>query len=50
MPSALKTRRQLRAALRYGFASELPTIIDVPIGETPSLDRLRDQGRIRPPR
>jgi len=41
---------QLRAALRYGFASELPTIIDLPIGETPSLDRLRDQGRIRPPR
>ena len=42
--------RQLRAALRYGFASELPTIIEVPIGETPSLDRLRDQGRIRPPK
>ncbi len=42
--------RQLRAALRYGFASDLPTIIEVPIGETPSLDRLRDQGRIRPPR
>ena len=41
---------QLRAAMRYGFASELPTIIEVPIGETPSLDRLRDQGRIRPPR
>ena len=42
--------RQLRAALRYGFASDLPTIIEVPIGETPSLDHLRDQGRIRPPR
>ena len=41
---------QLRRAMRYGFASELPTIIEVPIGETPSLDRLRDQGRIRPPR
>ena len=41
---------QLRKALRYGFASELPTIIEAPIGETPSLDRLRDQGRIRPPR
>ena len=40
---------QLRHAMRYGFASELPTIIEVPIGETPSLDRLRDQGRIRPP-
>lgn len=42
--------QQLREAMRYGFASELPTIIEVPIGETPSLDRLRDQGRIRPPR
>jgi len=41
---------QLRVAMRYGFASELPTIIEVPIGETPSLDRLRDQGRVRPPR
>ncbi|MCY4062992.1 MAG: thiamine pyrophosphate-binding protein [Chloroflexi bacterium] len=41
---------QLRTAMRYGFASELPTIIEVPIGETPSLDRLRDQGRVRPPR
>jgi len=42
--------RQLREAMRYGFASELPTIIEVHTGETPSLDRLRDQGRIRPPR
>lgn len=41
---------ELRRALRYGFASDLPTVIAVPIGETPSLDRLRDQGRIRPPR
>ena len=40
----------LRVAMRYGFASDLPTIIEVPIGETPSLDRMRDQGRIRPPR
>ena len=39
---------QLRKAMRYGFASELPTIIEAPIGETPSLDRLRDQGKIRP--
>ena len=41
---------QLRRALRYGFASDIPTIIEVPIGETPSLDRLRDQGRVRPRR
>lgn len=42
--------KQLRQAIRRGFASDLPTIIEVPIGETPSLDRLRDLGRIRPPR
>jgi len=41
---------QLRQAIRRGFASDLPTIVEVPIGETPSLDRLRDLGRIRPPR
>ena len=45
-----ETENELRRALRYGFASDLPTLIDVPIGETPSMDRLRDQGRIRPPR
>ena len=44
-----ENERQLRQAMRYGFASELPTIIEVPIGETPSMDRLRHQGRIRPP-
>ncbi|MCY4072207.1 MAG: thiamine pyrophosphate-binding protein [Chloroflexi bacterium] len=44
------TEAELRRALRYGFASDLPTLIDVPIGDTPSMDRLRDQGRIRPPR
>ena len=45
-----ETPEQLRKALRFGFASDLPTLIEVPIGETPSMDRLRDQGRIRPPR
>ncbi len=45
-----ETERQLREALRYGFRSDLPTIIDVPMGETPSFDSIFDQGRIRPPR
>ena len=44
------THEQLRQAMRRGFASELPTVIEVPIGETPSLDHLRNMGRIRPPR
>ncbi len=45
-----ETERQLRDAMRYGFASALPTVIEVYTGHTPSLDRLRDQGRVRPPR
>lgn len=45
-----ETEPELRRALRYGFSSDAPTLIEVPIGETPSMDRLRDQGRIRPPR
>ncbi len=44
-----ETERQLREALRYGFKSDLPTIIDVPMGETPSFDSIYDQGRVRPP-
>lgn len=41
---------QLRVAMRKGFASDLPTLIEVPIGETPSVDRFRNMGRVRPPR
>ncbi|MCY3780814.1 MAG: thiamine pyrophosphate-binding protein [Chloroflexi bacterium] len=44
-----ETERQLREAMRYGFKSDLPTIIDVPMGETPSFDSIYDQGRVRPP-
>ena len=44
-----ETEQQLREALRYGFKSDLPTVIDVPIGDTPSFDSIYDQGRIRPP-
>ena len=45
-----ETEQQLREALRYGFKSDLPTIIDVPMGDTPSFDSIYDQGRVRPPR
>ena len=45
-----ETEEQLRESMRKGFASELPTIIEVPIGETPSVDRFRFLPRIRPPR
>lgn len=33
---------ELHVAMRKGFASDLPTLIEVPIGETPSVDRFRD--------
>lgn len=45
-----ETESQLRQAMRYGFKSDLPTLIEVPMGDTPSFDSLYDQGRIRPPR
>ena len=31
---------QLREALRYGFKSDLPTLIEVPMGDTPSFDSI----------
>ena len=40
---------RLRQAIRRGFASDLPTIIEVPIGETPSVFHIHRTGRIRPP-
>jgi len=45
-----ETDDQLREAIQKGFASELPTIIEVPIGETPSVDRFRNMGVVRPPK
>ena len=45
-----ETESQLREALRYGFKSDLPTLIDVPMGDTPSFDSIYDQRRVRPPR
>ncbi len=38
---------ELRAALRNGFASDLPTIIEVPMGDVPSVDRFRSLGKVR---
>jgi acetolactate synthase I/II/III large subunit len=43
-----ETETQLREAMQKGFASTIPTIIEVPIGETPSVDRFRRLPRIRP--
>lgn len=40
---------QLRQAIRRGLASELPTIIEAPIGETPNVSHIHRAGRIRPP-
>ena len=42
-----ETAEELAEAMRKGFASDLPTIIEVPIGETPSVDRFRALPRVR---
>jgi len=42
-----ETTDQLRSAIRKGFASELPTLIEVPVGDMPSTDRFRSLPRVR---
>lgn len=42
-----ETLDELRSALRKGFNSNVPTLIEVPIGETPSVDRFRKLGMVR---
>lgn len=41
------TADELRAALRRGFAESGPTLIEVPIGDVPSVDRFRALPRVR---
>lgn len=41
------TLDECRAAMRRGFESDLPTVIEVPVGEVPSIDRFRNLGKIR---
>ncbi len=41
------TPNALRAALKAGFESDLPTIIEVPMGDVPSVDRFRSLGKVR---
>lgn len=41
------TLAQLRHAIRQGFATTLPTLIEVPVGDVPSTDRFRKLGRVR---
>jgi len=40
---------ELRAAIRRGLTADLPTLIEVPMGEVPSVDRFRKYARVRPP-
>lgn len=42
-----ESTEQLRSAIREGFASDLPTIIEVPISDVPSVDRFRKLGKVR---
>jgi acetolactate synthase-1/2/3 large subunit len=43
------TPDQLRQAIRQGFTTDLPTLIEVPVGDLPSVDRFRRLPRVRPP-
>lgn len=42
-----ETIEQCRAAMRAGFESDLPTVIEIPTGDLPSVDRFRRLGRVR---
>ena len=44
------TPDQLRQAIRQGLATDLPTLIEVPVGDLPSVDRFRRLPKVRPPR
>lgn len=43
-----ETPAQLQQALERGFTAEGPTLIEVPIGDVPSVDRFRRLPRVRP--
>lgn len=38
---------ELRNALEKGFQSDLPTLIELPVGDLPSVDRFRSLGKVR---
>ncbi|MFT5195398.1 MAG: acetolactate synthase-1/2/3 large subunit [Cellvibrionaceae bacterium] len=42
-----ETLDECRDAIRKGFESDLPTIIEVPVGDVPSIDRFRTLGKVR---
>ena len=42
-----ETLDECRDAMQKGFESDLPTIIEVPVGEVPSIDRFRNMGKVR---
>ena len=42
-----ETLDECRDAMRKGFESDLPTIIEVPVGDVPSIDRFRNMGKVR---
>lgn len=41
------TLDECRSAMQMGFESDLPTIIEVPVGDVPSIDRFRNMGKVR---
>lgn len=41
------TLSELQSAIEKGFASDLPTIIEIPVGDMESVDRFRNLGKVR---
>jgi acetolactate synthase-1/2/3 large subunit len=42
-----ETPEQMRAAIDKGFAVDVPTLIEVPVGDLPSVDKYRKLARVR---
>ncbi len=42
-----RTPQALRQAIRQGFKTDLPTLIEIPVGDMPSVDRFRKLPKIR---
>ena len=41
------TSKELRKAIREGFAENGPTLVEVPVGEMPDVDRFKRGSRLR---
>ena len=42
-----ETPEQLREAIQKGIAADIPTIVEIPVGDLPTVDRFRKMLRVR---